>query len=107
MVIDTRTIFILSKHAVQRSQQRGIRLEAIWWALRLGRAFHAKDGIIAFHLGRRQIRQAREQGVRLDDFADVAVLVNRRPDGTLIVVTVIHAPRISRFWRPARVGRAA
>jgi len=107
MVIEKRTVVVLSKHAKKRSQQRGIRPEAIEWALRLGRAYHVRDGLIAFHLGRRQIRQARDRGVRIDDFADIAVLVDRHPNGTIVVVTVTHCPCISRFWRPARVGRAS
>lgn len=107
MVIDNRVIPFLSQHAKKRIQQRGIPLDAIRWALRLGRAYHARDGVIAFHLGRRQIRKARERGVRIEAFVDIAVLVGQAPDGTLVVVTVTHCTRISRGWRPARVGRAS
>lgn len=95
---------VLTNHAQTRAQQRGIRHEAILAARRFGRPYHAKDGKIAYHLGRNEVLTARHRGHRIDGFANVAILVANDDPSNEVVITVEHAPAPPKHWRLARLG---
>ena len=90
-------ILSFSPHALRRSAQRAIDLSAIPCALLWGREIPQWDGRTAFHVGHREVQQARAAGVRIDEHRDTAVVVAR--DGT--VVTVMRVPHVPQNGRRA------
>jgi len=96
------TEFALSKHAIARAQQRCIRMTDIQEISIYGRPYHAGSGIYAYHVGRREVKHARLQGIRIDHLLDKAILIKLEIDGTFVVLTVQHSSNIPKHWHPAR-----
>ncbi|MFZ5476675.1 MAG: hypothetical protein ACOZNI_07870 [Myxococcota bacterium] len=84
----------LSRHAIRRASARRIPAAAIDAALSWGRAYrsHADE---VFRLDRRSVRLAARDGVRLDAYEGVTVVVT--PDGTIRTIW--------RNRRPSRIRR--
>lgn len=97
----------LSPHAVARSSQRCVRSQHVEVALRWGAAIPQADGRVAYHVGRRELREATRAGCRLPDKA-LGLIVVVAADGT--VVTVVrsndrHRLRLPRHRSAARSRR--
>ena len=86
----------LSKHAQRRSQQRSISESEIQAALDWGTPIRQRHGRTAYHLGRRDVRRARQRGALLPQGAqNVTAILSQ--DGTL--VTVVRSPNRRRLRR--------
>lgn len=97
--------FVLSKHANARAQQRGIRMTTIQEIWLYGRPYYAGRGDYAYHVGRREVKHARLNGIRIDHLLNFAILVTVENDGTFVVITAQHTSNIPKHWQPARGGR--
>lgn len=87
-----------TSHAQRRTQQRAVSRPAVEACLSWGNPLRQPGGRTAFHLGEREVRLARRQGVDVAPYCNTAVVV--ATDGT--VITVIRTPdrsRLRRFWR--------
>ncbi|MES2638577.1 MAG: hypothetical protein V4850_03820 [Myxococcota bacterium] len=83
-----------SNHANRRSAQRSVPIDHIELALQWGHEIRQGGGRIAYHLGRREARDARTTGVGIPERAvGLAVVIAR--DGT--VVTVVRSPDRERL----------
>jgi hypothetical protein len=84
-----------SPHAHRRSAQRSVPIEHIQVALIWGREIRQPGGRIAYHLGRREARDALLRwGERIPERA-IGVAVVVAGDGT--IVTVVRSPNRSRL----------
>lgn len=84
-------------HASWRMASRAISERAIDAAMTFGRCFWAGRGCMAWHLGRRAVHRARRHNIKLEAFANIAVIIAQ--DGG--VVTVEHCAKPPRHWKPA------
>lgn len=87
----------MSAHGRHRAKNRAFRPDVINAILNYGRHLFAGSGCLAFFLGRKEVRRARRHGIRLDQFANRAIVLS--PD--FVVVTVAHVNRLPRHWRGA------
>ncbi len=88
---------VVTRHASKRMQQRAISPSAIDLVLRHGREYHAGDGAVAYHLGRRVVKGARSEGLRIEVAEHICVVFSA--DGA--IMTVQHMRQIPRSWRAA------
>ena len=87
----------MSAHGRHRAKNRAFRPDIIRAILDYGRHMFAGSGCTAIFLGQKEVDCARRRGVRLDEFADRAVVLGPND----IVVTVTHIKRLPRHWRRA------
>ena len=88
----------LSHHCRRRMSQRGARRAGLLAAVNYGTPYHAGNGTTAFHLDRRSVLKARQIGLRLDEYENLAVI--QSPEG--LIISVYRITRRPRFWRVAR-----
>ncbi len=84
-----------SKHAKRRSQQRAINDDAVDAALAWGAVIRQPGGSRVFHLGKREVREARKAGLRLERFAGTAVVLSE-DDRVITVIRTHDRRRLSR-----------
>jgi len=92
------------RHARQRRAQRAIADDHIDLALDWGRPIRQRDGRVAWHLGRKEVRRAQSHGIRVPERARGVALVVAA-DGT--VVTAVRSydrRRLSTAGRRRRAG---
>lgn len=80
----------LSQHAHRRTTARRLSTRAIEAALTWGRRYWS-HGDQVFRLDRRCVRRAASEGIRLDCFEGVTVVV--APTGTIVTVWRNRSPR--------------
>lgn len=85
---------IPSKHALRRAAQRGITPATVHTVLRYGRKYRSW-GDLVYRLDRRSVREARRQGIRIDDAEGVHVVLTRSG----VVKTVYRNRSPKRIWR--------
>lgn len=93
-----------SKHAELRSAQRSVPLDHVDFALLWGQEVWQHSGRIAYHIGRRDAREALKDGVRIPESA-IGLAVVMANDGA--VITLVRSTDRSRLracgrGRPAR-----
>lgn len=99
-----------SLHARRRGAQRRVPEEHIELALAWGRPIRQRGGRVAWHLGHREAREARDTGARIPERA-IGVAVVVAEDGTL--VTLVRSDDRHRLTthgrrrRPSRRARGA
>ncbi len=84
-----------SKHARERQQQRSFSDVAVAVVESYGRLVRQRGQRWALFVGRKEVKQARAKGLRLDAYENHAVVF--AADGT--IVTVIKSPDLSRLAR--------
>lgn len=95
VALNNQMFLKFSKHATMRCQQRGLRDEAVDFALNYGEEYYAGKGAKAYFLGKRSVSEAwRKYGINLDRWRDIAVII---ADDT-VIVTVQHVSRPKRSW---------
>lgn len=96
-----------SPHAKRRSAQRSVPAERIELALAWGRPIRQRGGRVAWHLGYREAKYARDAGAPIPERA-IGVTVVLADDGT--VVTVVRSDdrhRLTIHGRRSRPCRRA
>ena len=88
-------IEVWSGHARRRQRQRGIRSEHVEVVIDFGQCFRNRHGRVAYFLGNRHVRAARQRGIRIDHAKNTAVVL--ASDGT--IVTVIRSTDCKRLRR--------
>ena len=84
-----------SRHAKRRSQQRAIDNTAVQAALNWGTVIRQYGGSRVFHLGKAEVRAARQLGLRLERHMGVAVVLSAE-ERVITVIRTRDRRRLSR-----------
>lgn len=100
-------MFHHSRHAAHRAAGRAVREEDILFVITWGQPVVQRHGRVALHLGRREAREARLQGVHVPERA-IGVAVVLADDGTVVTVLRSHdRHRLTTYGRHPRPRRPA
>lgn len=84
----------LTDHARHRMTHRGISLEALSAAVLFGRVSTVRGGAEIFRIGRKEVEQARIQGIDLSPYEGVQVVCSVRG----YVITTYRSHRMRSRW---------
>lgn len=97
----------MTTHAREQMETRGVRLSAIDAAFRYGRVAPRPGQAIVYAIGRKEIAEARNDGVDLSKFNGIQIVVTTEPGREAEIITVyrntdLASIRGRRKFRQAR-----
>ena len=87
--------YILTDHALKRSNSRRISLNKLELVLTYGRHFFS-NGAKVYFIGRKEIEKARLKGLNLSELEGINVIVHQNTDSEL-VITVFKNNELKRY----------
>jgi len=86
---------MLTRHAMRRCSQRGVRLKDIDMAIFWGLKYRQIEGRIVYFIGNKSVIRAQRQGEDIRDLKGLVVILSRDS----IVITVIKVSHLHKIKR--------